>query len=100
MDISREVEGEKAVEAKPQPVQDVTTRPSIEIVEAQYQHADEALGFVEKHEGFTYTPEQDKAVLRKIDRHLMPLVYLKSYLPGTITNFLTDVHLLFDSIHG
>lgn len=51
-------------------------RQSIEIAEVLQVHADEAFGFVEKHEGFTYTPEQDKAVLRKIDKHLMPLVQL------------------------
>lgn len=49
-------------------------RQSIEIAEVLEIHADEAFGFVEKHEGFTYTPEQDNAVLRKIDKHLMPLV--------------------------
>ncbi|EXJ79503.1 hypothetical protein A1O1_08767 [Capronia coronata CBS 617.96] len=46
---------------------------SMDIIEPLRDHADEALHFVEKHEGFTYTPEQDKAVLKKIDRHLMPL---------------------------
>ncbi|CZR58593.1 related to allantoate permease [Phialocephala subalpina] len=54
-------------------------RNSIEIAEVLQVHADEAFGFVEKHEGFTYTLEQGKAVLRKIDKHLMPLMFI-SYL--------------------
>ncbi|EXJ92787.1 hypothetical protein A1O3_01339 [Capronia epimyces CBS 606.96] len=52
---------------------------SIDVIEPLTDHADEALRFVEKHEGFSYTVEEDKAVLKKIDRHLMPLLFV-SYL--------------------
>lgn len=38
------------------------------------QHADLALGFVEQHEGYTYTEAEEKALVRKIDLVLMPLV--------------------------
>ena len=65
---------EKAVDLKQVPLEPSSTHQSIEIIEALPAHADEALGFVEKHERFSYTPEQDRAVLRKFDRHLMPLV--------------------------
>lgn len=37
-----------------------------------------ALDFVEQHEGFQYTPEQERAVVRKIDMWLMPLVRMET----------------------
>ena len=40
----------------------------------KHREADVALDFVERHEGFTYTKEQERAVVRKIDMWLMPLV--------------------------
>lgn len=47
---------------------------SLGIAEASHEHADEALDFVEKHQGFSFTSDQDKSVLRKIDLRIMPLV--------------------------
>ncbi len=41
--------------------------------------ADLALGYIREHEAAVYTPEQEKAVLRKIDRVLMPLMVV-SYM--------------------
>lgn len=38
------------------------------------KHADAALDFVEQHEGFSYTREEERALVRKIDWVLMPLV--------------------------
>lgn len=49
---------------------------SSDVTEVVHELADEALGFVEKHEGFMFTAKQDKAVLRKIDLHIMPLVII------------------------
>jgi precorrin-6B methylase 1 len=74
---------------------------SSDVIEPIHDLADEALGFVEKHEGFIFTPEQDKAVLRKIDRHIMPLVIVTQLDPGfqELTP-ATDVHLIPVSIHG
>ena len=46
----------------------------IKVTDVKLGEADVALGFIEQHEGFTYTPDQEKAVLRKIDFWLMPLV--------------------------
>jgi len=39
-----------------------------------HKHGDAALDFLETHERITYTAEEEKAVIRKIDRVLMPLV--------------------------
>ncbi len=41
-----------------------------------HNHADVALGFLETHEVVSFTREEEKAVIRKIDRVLMPLVGL------------------------
>ncbi|KAF2104482.1 MFS general substrate transporter [Rhizodiscina lignyota] len=67
---------EKKIDSKQVSAEPEVVRESLEIIEAAHEHADEALGFVEKHEGFTFTPEQDKAVQRKIDRHIMPLMFV------------------------
>lgn len=64
----------KSADVKAEPGESMARLQSIQIEEPLHEHADEALRFVEQHRGFTYTPEQDKAVQRKIDRHLMPLV--------------------------
>jgi hypothetical protein len=42
--------------------------------EEKIQDADVALAFIEQHGRIEYTPEQEKAVIRKIDWALMPLV--------------------------
>lgn len=39
---------------------------------------DVALDFIEQHEGFQYTPQQERAVVRKIDLWLMPLVRVET----------------------
>ena len=59
---------------KTEPGEPIARLQSLEVGEPLHEHADEALRFIEQHQGFTYTPEQDKSVLKKIDRHLMPLV--------------------------
>jgi uncharacterized membrane protein YcaP (DUF421 family) len=41
------------------------------------QDGDVALAFIEQHGQIEYTPEQEKAVIRKIDLALMPLVNSK-----------------------
>ncbi|KAK5022231.1 hypothetical protein LTS07_010311 [Exophiala sideris] len=64
---------------KTEPEEPMARLQSLEVGEPLHEHADEALRFIEQHQGFTYTPEQDKAVLKKIDRHLMPLLFF-SYL--------------------
>lgn len=61
---------EKVVSLEPE----ITRSTSFGIAEVVHEHADEALAFVEKHDDFTFTAEQDKAVLRKIDLRIMPLV--------------------------
>jgi hypothetical protein len=38
------------------------------------EHGDVALGFLENHDIAVYSREEEKAVLRKIDMMLMPLV--------------------------
>jgi gentisate 1,2-dioxygenase len=68
------MESTKMATGKTEPGESVARLQSLEIGEPLHKHADEALRFIEQHQGFTYTPEQDKAVLKKIDRHLMPLV--------------------------
>ncbi|KAK5713495.1 hypothetical protein LTR15_011195 [Elasticomyces elasticus] len=68
-----------------------------------HNHADVALDFIEKHEGFTFTPEEDQAVLRKIDLHILPLMFFsyvfqfldKSVMAQTtIYGLMEDVHLV------
>lgn len=43
-------------------------------VAALAQHGDVALNFLETHEPVIFTPEEEKKVVQKIDRVLMPLV--------------------------
>ena len=38
------------------------------------EHGDAALDFLENHETVTFTREEEKRLIRKIDRVLMPLV--------------------------
>lgn len=62
-----------------------TQEPSIadatilEMAPDPHKSADVALDFLNVHDSVTYTPEQEKAVLRKIDMWLMPLMFF-SYL--------------------
>lgn len=52
-------------------------------VEKTYNHkldADDALAFVQAHGVKTITPEEDKRILHKVDRFLMPLVRHYPYL--------------------
>jgi hypothetical protein len=66
---------EKKIDGKEVAVEpEIARSSSLGIAEAAHEHADEALEFIEKHDGFTFTPEQDQAVLRKIDRRILPLV--------------------------
>lgn len=44
------------------------------IADEKTKDADVALAFIEQHGRIEYTPEQEKAVIRKIDFALMPLV--------------------------
>lgn len=39
-----------------------------------HEHGDVALGFLENHDTIVFTPEEERQVVRKIDRVLMPLV--------------------------
>ena len=82
----------KSAVAKTQPEESLARLESLQIGEPLHEHADEALRFIEQHQGFTYTPEQDKAVLRKIDRHLMPLV---SRHPKETTHLFTNCSLSY-----
>lgn len=41
-----------------------------------HDHGDAALDFLEHHEAVAYTAEEEKGVIRKIDKVLMPLVRL------------------------
>ena len=43
-------------------------------IEHLHKHADRALDFVEAHGDVSFTPQEERAVVRKIDRVLMPLV--------------------------
>ena len=49
-----------------------------QVSDEKLKHADAALGFIENHASIEYTPEQEKKVLRKIDKYLMPLVCFKT----------------------
>lgn len=39
-----------------------------------HAHGDKALEFLDTHEAVTFTKEEERAVVRKIDQVLMPLV--------------------------
>lgn len=61
---------DKAVEMAP-----VTQTPSVNPKTAvMHDHGDAALDFLEHHEAVAYTADEEKRVIRKIDRVLMPLV--------------------------
>jgi hypothetical protein len=68
-----------------------TTPPSIQEgrisipMDRELTHGEIALGFIESHGGFTDTKEQAKAVPRKIDVHLMPLVCSNIYSQPTFS---------------
>lgn len=51
----------------------------LEMSPGPHKSVDVALDFLDVHDSITYTPEQEKAVLRKIDMWLMPLMFF-SYL--------------------
>jgi hypothetical protein len=65
------VEDKNAIEAPANNLEMTTTDPK---ASALHQHGDAALGFLEAHETVVFTQEEEKAVLRKIDLVLMPLV--------------------------
>ncbi|KAJ9623744.1 hypothetical protein H2204_011146 [Knufia peltigerae] len=63
-------------------------------------HADAALGFLETHENFTYTEEDEKAVLWKIDKVLVPLMmgsYIIQYMDKSVMS-QTAIYDLFTSL--
>ncbi|KAH8803568.1 major facilitator superfamily domain-containing protein [Xylogone sp. PMI_703] len=74
--VSEKKIDEKGVAVEPE----ITRSISFGIAEVAHEHADEALGFVEKHGDFTFTEEQDRAVLRKIDWRIMPLMFVSYVL--------------------
>lgn len=64
-----------------QKVQDLCTivatasRSEGQVIETRlHEHGDRALAFVEEHDAVSFTPQEEKKLLRKIDRVLMPLV--------------------------
>jgi hypothetical protein len=75
-----------------------TSTPSVNdgemlhVAEEKHRDTDIALDFVERHEGFTYTSEQERAVVRKIDVWLMPLVRLHSF-SVCLTRLLTGLQM-------
>ncbi|KAK4947979.1 hypothetical protein LTR10_013032 [Elasticomyces elasticus] len=69
-----------------------------------HQHGDKALDFLETHEAITYTKEEEKAVLRKIDKVLIPLMlgsYTIQYMDKSVMA-QTTIYDLFTSLglHG
>ncbi|KIV80889.1 hypothetical protein PV11_08356 [Exophiala sideris] len=69
-----------------------------------HQHGDKALDFLETHEAITYTKEEEKAVLRKIDKVLIPLTlgsYTIQYMDKSVMA-QTTIYDLFTSLglHG
>lgn len=57
------------------------------------EHGDVALGFLENHETAVYTREEEKAVLRKIDMVLMPLVSPIHEATGHLSHLLTHWYI-------
>ncbi len=66
--------GQSSIDLQPPAPPSEVAGEVIDAPDEKLQHADVALGFVREHEGVVYTLEQEKAVLRKIDMTLMPLV--------------------------
>lgn len=69
-----------------------------------HDHGDKALHFLENQEAVTYTAEEEKNVIRKIDRVLMPLVS-SLLVPDTCFFSLADPsaiddHFVYHPIHG
>jgi hypothetical protein len=67
----------------------------LKLKHADRNDADEALQIFEEGEVITMTPEEEKKLLRKIDRHLMPLLCLVYGL-----NYLDKTTLSYASIMG
>lgn len=57
-----------------QPAVQVMSHDQDPKVAALAKHGDVALGFLETHEPVVFTPEEERKVVQKIDRVLMPLV--------------------------
>jgi hypothetical protein len=57
-----------------QPAAQVVSHDPDPKVAALAQHGDVALNFLETHEPVVFTPEEERRVVQKIDRVLMPLV--------------------------
>jgi hypothetical protein len=55
---------------------------------------DDNYEFFLQHRGLEYTPEEEKKVLRKIDLHLIPILFfiylLQVSYPPTLTGLVTD----------
>lgn len=62
-----------------------TEEPEIDLkASLVHDHADVALNFLEGHERITYTQEEEKTVIHKIDRVLMPLVSVRIRYPNVL----------------
>lgn len=72
----------------------------IDVNAEKHQHADVALDFVQQHGETTYTAEEEKVVLRKIDWRLMPLVCFVAEVTRFPGSLFKDVHILHDCLHG
>ena len=55
---------------------------------------DENYDFYKQHQGLEYTPEEEEKVLRKIDLHLIPLLFLIYLLQVSIFNISGDIQCL------
>ena len=55
---------------------------------------DENYDFYKQHQGLEYTPEEEKKVVRKIDLHLIPLLFLIYLLQVSIPDVSWDIHRL------
>ncbi|KAJ5291179.1 MFS general substrate transporter [Penicillium angulare] len=64
--------------------------PTESIITPATSDRDDNYEFYKQHQDLQYTPEEEKAVLRKIDLHLIPLlffIYLLQYLDKNSINF-------------
>ena len=70
-------------------VEGTTGSPAESIHEGTLRNADKAYNFAKEHQTGPLSAEENRAILKRIDRHLLPLVSLNSFL-GKIWGFPVD----------
>lgn len=67
-----------------------------DVVPVASSDRDENYDFYKQHQGLEYTPEEEKKVVRKIDLHLIPLLFLIYLLQVSFSKIGVHIQCLTD----